>query len=195
MSVNIPIMIAWYIHGAGASQQSFAWLRLHLPNSSQCFEYPGDEPVTRVMQRLRSLLAQDGRPAMLIGHSLGGIIAAGCADVASVQRIVTICAPFGGVRHADFLSLFMSHPLFNDLRSYGPVLCHLRANRVAKPHLAIVGSRGLPFLHEDNDGVISVASQTALTGPHYRTVDLNHFEVLLSHDVVDLIRDFASVKE
>lgn len=169
------------------------WLHQQLAYSPQFFEYPGDEPVIEVTQRLLKQLAGDGRPAMLIGHSLGGIIAAICAGAPNVKRIVTICAPFGGIRFAEFLSIFMSHPLFNDLRSHGPLLSYVRDHPMIKPHLAIVGSRGLPsFFHEENDGVISVASQTAMLGPRYEVVNFNHFEVLLSDAVVDLIHNFAS---
>ena len=65
------------------------------------------------------------------------------------------------------------------------------AARATKPHLAIVATQGLPFFPEDNDGAITVASQTALDGARYARLPLNHFEVLLSHDVADLIRTFA----
>lgn len=186
-------MITWYIHGAGATKHSFVWLHQQLAYPPQFFEYPGDEPVIEVTQRLLKQLAVDGRPAMLIGHSLGGIIAAICAVAPNVERIVTICTPFGGIRFAEVMSIFMSHPLFNDLRSHGPLLSYVRDHPVIKPHLAIVGSRGLPsFFHEENDGVISVTSQTAMLGPRYEVVNFNHFEVLLSDAVVDLIHNFAS---
>lgn len=186
-------LIIWYVHGAGASKRSFVWLHQQFAYVPQFFEYPGDEPVAEVTQRLRAQLASDGRPAMLVGHSLGGIIAAICAGTANVERIVTLCAPFGGIRFADLLSIFVAHPLFNDLSCHGPALSYLRNHQGGKPHLAIVGSRGLPsFFREENDGAISVASQTALLGPQYNVVNLNHFEVLLSDDVVDLIHNFAA---
>ena len=64
------------------------------------------------------------------------------------------------------------------------------ANYINKPHLAIVGTNGLPFTSEANDGVVTVASQTALIGPHYELLPLNHFEVLLSKEVIKLLVDF-----
>ena len=185
------LLIIWYIHGAGASNRSFAWLHEQLVEfPTQFFSYDLHEMTDTVIHRLSVAIAQDGRPAMLVGHSLGGIMAT-ASNAANITRLVTICAPFGGIRHAALMSLFCRHPLLNDLRSYGRLLSSVRANRLPIPHLAIVGTQGLPFLSEDNDGVVTVASQMALSGVRYATLPLNHFEMLLSDDVVDLIRSFA----
>lgn len=184
-------MLIWYVHGAGASSRSFAWLREQLDFPARFFHYGVDEPARSVAQRLAAQIEEDGQSAMLIGHSLGGVLALVCANALNVSRVVTICAPFGGVRPADIMALFNSHPLVQDLRFYSPLLSGLRLAHHLKPHLAIVGSHGLPFLAGDNDGAVTVASQTALIGAHYEVVELNHFEVLLSDQVASLIRSFA----
>lgn len=186
-------MLIWYVHGAGASPCSFAWLREQLDFPARFFHYDVNESTTSVAQRLAHHIEEDAQPAMLIGHSLGGILALACANSANVMRVVTICAPFGGVRHADLMALFSAHPLVQDLRFYSPLLTGLRLAHHLKPHLAIVGSRGLPFLAGDNDGAVTVASQTALPNARYEVVELNHFEVLLSDQVAALIRAFAAV--
>jgi pimeloyl-ACP methyl ester carboxylesterase len=184
-------LIIWYVHGAGASNRSFAWLHEQLGEfPAQFFHYDLDETAQSVIQRLSYALTQDGRAAMLVGHSLGGIAATACS-AANVTRLVTLCAPFGGVRYVDLMSLFSRHPLLSDLRSHGRLLSSVRATHLTRPHLAIVGTQGLPFFAEDNDGVVTVASQTALSGVRYTKLPLNHFEVLLSRDVADLIRSFA----
>ena len=184
-------MLILYVHGAGASPRSFAWLREQLDYPARFFQYSINEPTTSVAQRLAHQIEEAAQPTMLVGHSLGGILALGCANSAHVVRVVTLCAPFGGLRHADLIALFTSHPLVQDLRFYSPLLTGLRLAHHLKPHLAIVGSHGLPFLAGDNDGAVTVASQTALTGAHYEVVELNHFEVLLSDQVASLIRSFA----
>ena len=185
------LLIIWYIHGAGASHRSFAWLHEQLGDfPAQFFNYDLSEATSAVIDRLSTAITQDARPAMLVGHSLGGIVATASA-AANITRVVTICAPFGGIRYAELLSLFNSHPLLNDMRSHGRLLSSVRAARLTRPHLAIVGTQGLPFFAEDNDGAVTVASQTALSSVHYASLPLNHFEVLLSRDVVDLIRAFA----
>ena len=185
------LLIIWYIHGAGASDRSFAWLYEQLPEfPAKFFNYGVNEAAHSAINRLSQAITEDARPAILVGHSLGGIIAT-AADAANVTGRVTLCAPFGGARHADFLSLFYSHPLLSDLRSHGRLLREVRTAHATKPHLAIVATQGLPFFTEDNDGAVTVASQTALGGVRYARLPLNHFEVLLSPDVADLIRTFA----
>jgi hypothetical protein len=46
------------------------------------------------------------------------------------------------------------------------------------------------LMPEANDGVVTVASQTSLTGPDYHPVEYNHFKVLHADPVIDLTRDF-----
>lgn len=134
------------------------------------------------------------RSVAMIGHSLGGIIATACAHRSNVTKLVTLCTPFGGVRHADLMSFFRHDPLIHDLRTYSKVLTGLREMHLSIPHLSIVGTHGLPFLLESNDGVVTVASQMALRGPHYEAFPLNHFEMLLSDDVAGLISQFLATK-
>jgi pimeloyl-ACP methyl ester carboxylesterase len=102
-------LIVWYIHGAGASDKSFAWLHAQLNVPAQFFSYSLSEPAASAIQRLAAALVTDGRPAMLVGHSLGGIMASACAATSNVERLVTICAPFGGMSYAELLSLFLRH--------------------------------------------------------------------------------------
>ena len=186
-------MNIWYIHGAGASERSFVWLRERLPaHTAYFFTYSANRPISEIVEQC--IATMGGQSMMLIGHSLGGIIATACARMANVSKLVTICAPFGGISHANMMSFFRCDPLIHDLRTYSRVLSELRASRLAVPHLSIVGTYGLPFLSERNDGVVSVASQMALPGPRYECFALNHFEMLLSDDVADLIGDFLVSK-
>jgi pimeloyl-ACP methyl ester carboxylesterase len=179
-----------YVHGAGASERSFNWLKEQLPDHvASFFVYPTNEPVTTAAKRLSKLISDTG-PICLVGHSLGGIIVAACADAPNVEKLVTICAPFGGVKHAEIMSMFSIEPLFQDLRTHGSLLTGLRSKLIKKPHLAIVGTHGLPFLAESNDGVVSVASQMALEYTRYEMLPFNHFEVLLSPETVILITKF-----
>lgn len=185
-------MVIWYVHGAGASERSFVWLQQQLPaHTARFFGYTANQRVTTLIERCAACLVAEPN-VILVGHSLGGIIATACAQLANVSKLVTLCAPFGGIRYADMLSLFSFDPLISDLRSYSAVLSGIRATRLPTPHLSIVGTQGLPFINESNDGVISVASQTALRGPRYQVVPHNHFEVLLSVEVAALITSFMA---
>lgn len=177
----------WYVHGAGASPHSFNWLQDKLPKHTARFiTYKLNEYTESVAERLYKLIDE---PCVIIGHSLGGIVTMACAGHPMVEKVVTLCAPFGGVRHAEFMSMFSFEPLFHDMRSHGPLLRKVRNRKIDKPHLAIVGTNGLPFTTESNDGVLTVASQMAFDTP-YEMLPLNHFEVLLSPQVAELITTF-----
>lgn len=180
-----------YVHGAGASEQSFHWLQEQLPMPSRFFSYPVDDPITWSLRRLEKRI-NIGNPIILLGHSLGGVLAAACANLPNVQKLITINAPFGGVQFAALLKLFTSDGLIRDLHYNSPLLTMVRSLTIGKPHLAIVGTNGLPFFAESNDGAITVVSQTAIPNVTYKLLPLNHFEVLLSSKVADLIKTFIN---
>jgi pimeloyl-ACP methyl ester carboxylesterase len=133
----------------------------------------------------------ESEPVILIGHSLGGIIGMACAArTTRIANLITMCAPFGGLQHANLASMFSNAPMFRDLRQYSSLLIGLRASHTMPPHLAIVASHGMPHINETNDGVVTLASQTAVPGISYVNFPINHFEVLLSPGVATVINDF-----
>mgnify|MGYP001361132768 CR=1 FL=1 len=180
----------FYVHGAGASPRSFAWLKDQLPKHyATMVSYTLKEDVATVVTRLRGELARTARPVTIIGHSLGGIIATLAADAPEVQRVVTLCAPFNGLRISALLQAFSNEPPYRDTAPFSASIRALRHPH-GKPHLAICGTAGLP-LGTPNDGVVSVHSQTALTGPVYHALPYNHFEILMAEETAGLIRAFA----
>jgi pimeloyl-ACP methyl ester carboxylesterase len=183
----------WYVHGFCASNQSFNWLQHQLPHTARFFSYTLNESATSCIDRLTEQLAAETEPVVLVGHSLGGVISRVCASrCANVSQLVTICAPFGGMQHAGFMALLSNIPVFGEMRYYSSLLREMRASTIIIPHLAIVASYGLPILTEPNDGVITVASQTALPDLTYLNFPMNHFEVLMSPEVALAINGFIS---
>jgi pimeloyl-ACP methyl ester carboxylesterase len=178
-----------YIHGAGATERSFVWLERNLPkHESIFFNYTVDDSLLKSITNLNKL-TETTQPDIVIGHSLGGIMAFGCVTE-SVKKIVSLCAPFGGVRYAEFMYMFSLEQMYYDLRSNGPILKAIRNKPISKENLVIVGTSGLPFTNEPNDGVVTVASQMALPDANYMSIDLNHFEVLMSKEISEIITDF-----
>ncbi|CAM6054526.1 unnamed protein product [Sphagnum tenellum] len=157
----------WYVHGAGASSKSFVWLKTQLPrHRTRLFEYALGESLQDCIERLSIDVTSHGEPGIVIGHSLGGLIASGVVNQPNINGLVTICTPFGGLAVAMFLKMLKSDQLFRDLSPLNPALRAIRKGVVAsgKPHLAIVGTSGLPYSNEVNDGVVSLDSQTAIEG-------------------------------
>jgi pimeloyl-ACP methyl ester carboxylesterase len=181
-----------YVHGFGASDHSFTWLQHQLPeHNPHFFLYNNHESVATCIDRLVDQVRADPEPVVLVGHSLGGVIARATAGQCSnVKQLVTMCAPFGGLPHAGMIYMFNGVPVFRELRSYSSLLIDIRAAKLDIPHLAIVGTSGMPIMREANDGAVTVASQTALPDQDYSDHALNHFEVLLSPHVASNINEF-----
>lgn len=182
-----------YIHGAGGSEHSFQWLRDQVQQEPQrFFNYPIEHDIARSVQRLNKLLDLINKPTILVGHSLGGLLATACVAHPNVSMLVTLNAPYGGIYHATLLSWFTTESLIHDLRPYSMFLSAVRSMAITRPHLAIVGTSGMPFFFggEENDGVLTLASQTMLPNTKYEALPLNHMEVLLSPDVAGLINRF-----
>jgi pimeloyl-ACP methyl ester carboxylesterase len=185
----------FYLHGAGATPVSFSALASKLPEHiARYLSYQIDEPAADITARVLAELRSLDAPVSLIGHSLGGIIATLASAAPQVDQIATLNAPFGGVRVLDFIGFFRREPFFTDLRSHGPFLTAARATVTRKPHLAIVGTYGLPTSSEPNDGVVTVASQTAKPDIIYHLTNLNHFEVLLADAVAEELSRFLFPK-
>jgi pimeloyl-ACP methyl ester carboxylesterase len=187
--------IVWYVHGANSTPQSFNFIRSELPrHESLDLSYGPTESVMKVVDRIVAL-AQDEtsiRPIYLVGHSLGGVIAMAVAQRCNrVQRLATIASPFGGSKVASLMRWLTPCPLFDDIHPASPLMCAVRRAPPIQRCLSIVTtSGGTPLIPEANDGVVSVDSQVALRGPHYINVPVNHFEALLSTEVVDLLSGF-----
>lgn len=181
----------WFVHGAGASARSFTWLQQQLgPHQPHFLSYDVDESTASCIDRLNMAISLETEPVTLIGHSLGGIIGRICAKHPKVSRLITLCAPFGGIRQMNYMEVFNRAPMFHDLSTYSVLLSNMRTDTLKAPHLAIVGTHGLPFTSEPNDGVVTVESQTAIPYQKYLVFELNHFEVLLSPEVATSMNKF-----
>lgn len=180
----------WYIHGAGASQRSFNWLKNEMPQHHAKFlNYSTTEPLLEIVERFSKIPSNE--PVILVGHSFGGLVALGMHNLRHVKGIVTMCSPFDGLATAPFMSMLSNDHLFRDLNPYGSTISALHQIVITKPMLSIVATQGLPIMNEINDGVVSLSSATALKGPMYLKHQINHFEVLLDDNVAKNISEFV----
>lgn len=183
------IPLVWYIHGAGSTSLSFNWMKARLPTHEAVdINYTTIKPLAETISYLREQAAAASRPVNIIGHSLGGVIAAAVAQEAPVSKIVTMGSPFGGSFAASVIRWFAPTQLMRDVSQQSPVLAALRRNPPTTPILSFVTDSNFTILGERTDGVVTVDSQTTLKGPKYVTMPVNHFEVLLHPEVVDGIK-------
>lgn len=185
-------MVVWYIHGANSSPLSFAFLKARLKKHrfrDICYDH--ERSVSHVIDELADEIEASSERVRIVGHSLGGLIGAAVAQKVAVDRLATIAAPFGGSEAARYLRFFSPHVLFEDIHPRSPLVVGLRLKPLP-PTLSIVTlGGGTPLLPGPNDGVVTVASQTALDGPDYRCLPFNHFEVLLATETIEMIERFV----
>lgn len=106
-------------------------------------------------QRLAHIVAETDRPVIVIGHSLGGVLARflGAAGPLKVRHVVTLGSPLSDAPHAihPFIrSTFrLLHKLHNGSGAVSPAQSHFAAT-VATPLPADVGCTAI-FSHDDDE--------------------------------------------
>ena len=180
-----------YIHGASATSDSFNYIRSKVGkgidinyDSRKGFE-------NNLGDMLASLATVDD--IFFVAHSLGGIYSLHLANAIPKQVLgaVTLSAPYGGAEVADVLTFFM--PFSRLMRDIGPSSWAMRrADRIKIQHpwTNVVTMKGQsPFIPEDNDGVVTISSMKHHIDMELIEVNFNHYEVVLSDEVIKIIKE------
>jgi pimeloyl-ACP methyl ester carboxylesterase len=180
-----------YIHGANATSESFNHIRDKLGkgidvnyDSRNGFE-----------NNLKDMLAQlkNVKDIAFIAHSLGGIYALHVANAIPKQVLgaVTISTPYGGAEVADYAKYFL--PFSRLMRDIGPSSWVMKQSdkiKIQHPWTNIVTVKGQsPFMHEPNDGVVSIVSQRHHKDMELIDLEYNHYEVVLSDQAIKIIQE------
>jgi pimeloyl-ACP methyl ester carboxylesterase len=180
-----------YIHGASATSESFNYIRSKLGNGID-IEYDSRNGFENNLTLMKMQL-EDVDNIAFIAHSLGGIYSLHLANAMpeQVKGAVTLSTPYGGAEVADFAKYFL--PFSRLMRDIGPsswVMKQANRIKIQHPWTNIVTVKGQsPFMHEANDGVVTIASQKHHNDMELIEVDCNHYEVVLSDTVVELIQE------
>ena len=180
-----------YIHGANATSESFNYIRSKLGNGID-INYDSRNGFENNLNDMRSTL-QDHKDLVFIAHSLGGIYSLHLANSIPKQVLgaVTLSTPYGGAEVADYAQYFL--PFSRLMRDIGPSSWVMRQSdkiKIQHPWTNIVTVKGQsPFMHEPNDGVVTIASQKHHKDMELVEVECNHYEVVLSDEVVRLIKE------
>ena len=182
-----------YIHGLNSSKNSFAYMAKTVGGDPK-INYTSYQPLEKSVAQVSRLLPKN-EPLILVGHSLGGIIATTIAlnETHDIRKIVTISTPFGGSKFAYWARwLIQGLPVLEDLTPQSPAIVRFAENKIPCPMLSIVTTGGnLPWSTEPNDTIVTVASQTALKHGKKVEIKANHFEVLLHDRAADVIKKFV----
>ena len=107
-----------------------------------------------------------------------------------VHGAVTMSTPYGGAEVADYAKYFL--PFSRLMRDIGPSSWAMKqADRIKIQHpwTNVVTVKGQsPWMLAPNDGVVTISSQRAHPNMELIDVELNHYEVVLNDQVVDIIK-------
>ena len=180
-----------YIHGANATSESFNYIKSKL-GSGIDINYDSRNGFENNLIDMQATL--DGQTNLVfIAHSLGGIYSLHLANAmpSAVKGAVTLSTPYGGAEVADYAQYFL--PFSRLMRDIGPsswVMKQASRIKIQHPWTNIVTVKGQSaFMHEPNDGVVTIASQKHHEDMELVEVDYNHYEVVLSDVVVELIKE------
>lgn len=195
----------WFIHGANATPLSFSSIqeKLNEHEDIKGYEYINvrydcQEPISTTVEKITEALPDSG-PIYLVGHSLGGVLATAISQRnlhfelgKDIKAVITLASPLGGCEGADYLQwLFPHYHLFKNISTKNKVITDMKSTGALVPTLSFITTSGNnPVYPEANDGVVTVNSQRSLKGSRKIEMPFNHFEVLLSDEVVEHIKNF-----
>ena len=180
-----------YIHGANATSESFNYIKSKLGTGVD-LNYDSRNGFENNLKDMQSTLSSYTN-IVFVAHSLGGIYSLHLANAMpeSIKGAVTLSTPYGGAEVADYAQYFL--PFSRLMRDIGPaswVMKQASKIKIQHPWTNIVTVKGQsPFMHEPNDGVVTIASQKHHEDMELVEVDYNHYEVVLSDVVVKLIKE------
>jgi pimeloyl-ACP methyl ester carboxylesterase len=180
-----------YIHGASATSESFNYIREHIGGEDMVINYDSKNGFENNLAAIKKQLGKI-KDIFFVAHSLGGIYALHLANdiPAQVAGAVTLSTPYGGAAVADIVKFFLPHSkLMRDIGPSSWVMRQADKIKIQHPWTNVVTVRGQSaFMTEPNDGVVSIASQQHHADMELIEVNFNHYEVVLSEQVVKIIR-------
>jgi len=180
-----------YIHGASATSESFNYIKSKIGDGIS-INYDSRNGFENNLNEMKEQLSKV-KDAFFIAHSLGGIYSLHLANAMPKQVLgaVTLSTPYGGAEVAEFAKFFL--PFSRLMRDIGPSSWAMRQAdkiKIQHPWTNVVTVKGQsPFMAEANDGVVTISSMKHHDDMELVEVDYNHYEVVLSDKIVDIIQE------
>lgn len=180
-----------YIHGASATSESFTHIREHVKGKDMVLEYSSSNGFDNNLKIMHEKLKSVDN-IFFVAHSLGGIYALHLADCFrnKVKGGVTLSTPYGGCVQADFARYFLPFSrLMRDIGTMSAPMADVLKIKAPKNWANVVTTVGQsPWISEPNDGVVTIDSMRAKKDIELIELELNHYEVVISNRVVDIIQ-------
>ncbi len=193
-----------FIHGAWASRNGFNYIADNVSDrfdrNIYYFEYDCQtEDPSSIIERATiecEQLAAQGK-TVVVGHSLGGILALSLADIENVTNVMTIASPINGIdgiHYFMYYFLMAKAPIFKHLTPHSAFISSLKNKNYDNETIDIVvANKGFNVAMSDRatDGTISVESQVKWIpeNANLHMIEANHHEVLNMPKVVSILRN------
>jgi pimeloyl-ACP methyl ester carboxylesterase len=181
-----------YIHGATASERSFAFIQKSIRAKDPIYlNYEKESSASNNLKDMIEVLANQDGPFFIIAHSLGGVYATYLqAEFGAIQGVISLATPFNGSEIATWGSMLNpGYQLFKDITTHSDFIRNSRKTEIKCPWLQIVTTVGdVPWITGSNDGIVTHSSMTCRDDVEYQEIDRNHYEIVLSKRVVDIIK-------
>ena len=185
-----------YIHGASATAESFTHIRQYVRDYFDepdiVLEYKSDNGFDNNLAEMKGKL-DDADRLFFVSHSLGGIYSLYLADYykETTHGGISLSTPYGGSQQADFARYFLPfNRLMKDVGTMSHVIQDSKYITAPPNWTQVVTTVGQsPWIQEPNDGVVTLKSMRSRTDFEQIEVALNHYEVVISDQVVKIILD------
>jgi pimeloyl-ACP methyl ester carboxylesterase len=183
-----------YIHGATASERSFAFIQQSIQSVDPIYlNYNKASTAEQNLIDMRKVLDTVQEPFAIVAHSLGGVYATYIQNEYQTTGVVSLATPFGGSELATWGSIFNPHyQLFKDISPSSSFIRNSKKIDIQCPWMQMVTTVGdVPWINGTNDGIVTRSSMTCRSDVEYTEVDRNHYEIVLSQRVVDIIKNIV----
>ena len=183
-----------YIHGATASERSFAFIQESLKFKKPLYlNYDKTTSADINLKIMQEKLDQETGPFFFICHSLGGVYAVYLQQkfLQKTKSVISLSTPFAGSENAIWGSILNpGFQLFKDIQITSDFIRQSFYIEIKVPWTQVISTVGdVPWIRGANDGVVTRRSMTYRSDVKYAEIDRNHYEIVLSKRVVDLIRN------
>jgi pimeloyl-ACP methyl ester carboxylesterase len=179
-----------FIHGATASERSFAYIQQEIKIKNPIFlNYEKEDKAIVNLENMCNTLDKKDT-YVIVAHSLGGVYATYLQERFNINGVVSLATPFNGSEIATWGSMLNpSYQLFRDIKPSSDFIRYSRLIPITIPWMQIVTTTGdVPWLAGKNDGIVTKQSMMCRNDIEYDYIDRNHYEVVLSKRVVDIIK-------
>ena len=182
-----------YIHGATASERSFAFIAKSLRTKDPIYlNYEKDGTAQDNLAEMIEILDNIDGPFVIVAHSLGGVYATYLQAEfgTAIQSVVSLATPFNGSEIATWGAMLNpGYQLFKDITTHSNFIKDSRKIEIKCPWLQVVTTVGdVPWIQGTNDGIVTRSSMMCRDDVEYTEIDRNHYEIVLSKRVVDILK-------